>query len=626
MSYRRFSGESLALLTRQLAHKLDSSRGNPGLIETVDKFLAENGEKLWDKMGFSSNERPNRLFAVLQNPQLVRCKLLRQRYVRNIVSSTAHVTFLRTLYPLNRHTTIDLGQRNPWQTNYDEVNHQELALAYENLPKPRPFQMNSEDLERLLEHFTNFRNFIRPNLISKNANFGKLALVGVIIKKVNQMFETRRSYLNTLAMIVDDLKESGIPLTDEEKMLLIKLTFFRDHEGIMKKINRRLAELDSKSGKERFDRILARERHKFTEESYDQIVHQFESPSVAILNDFLRLATSWNNEDLIKKVLEDIKTPDYTTYRHLLFHYSLVLNLEMFFHYLSDYLQSQEVADTKIVNVIQMGLMKFGYEHYGLQIIEHMLTPNEDVYRQQSAKDRAKYNEYLLVYMNISKLMPISSFAVSADAATYKTIIDTYCLKRWYGTEEGAVPLTFSGLLKVVKAMESGGILLNTQMYGAIFGRFLQPRTSAVLGPLSADDWDLTALNYMVGKLISAHDSVYTISDDSNVRRNLHQLQLAPELEHFMNRLLPGGPLVTGQPQASSLKLSAHLVSSITSAFFQFPLAPAQSKEIIAMKTQLDYDIEALRAKQSSLRSAQLDSIYYCRKTYLLRLLECTLV
>lgn len=615
----------MALLTRQLKRKLDSTQENPGLIATVDKFLAENGEKLWDKMGFGTNERPARLFSVLKNPQLVHYKLLRQKNVGNVASSPAHVTFLRALYPLNRQTTIDLGQRNPWQTNYDEVNHQDLALAYENLPKPRPLQMNSEDLERLLEHFTNFRNFIRPNLISKNADFGKMTLVGVIIKKVNQMFETRRRYVNTLAMIVDDLKECKIPLTDEEKMLLIKLTFFRDHEGIIKKITRRLNELDSKSGKERFDRILAREQHEFTEESYKQIVHQFESPTIAILNDFLRLATSWNNENLIKIVLEDIKTPDYTTYRHLLFHYSLVLNPEMFFHYLNEYLQSQEVADTKIVNVIQMGLMKFGYEHYGLQIIEHLLKPSDKVYKQQSASDRAIYNEYLLVYLNISKLMPISSFAVSADGATYKTIVDTYCLKRWYATEEGAVPLTFSGLLKVVESMESIGMLLNTQMYGAIFGRFLQPRTSADLGLLPADDWDLAALNYMVGKLISAHDSVYTISDDSNVRRNLHRLQLAPELEHFMNRLLPGGALVTGQPPASSLKLSAHLVSTITSAYLQFPLAPSQSKEIIEMKNQLDYDIEALRAQQSSLRSAQLDSIYYCRKTYLLRLLECTL-
>lgn len=655
---RRFSTDTVALVTRKLLQKIDKTKGNPGLIETVDGFLAENDEKLWEILGFASKTRPGRLFSVLRDSNMAQVKFLRQKPARNVPSSPAHLNFLRALYPLNRQSASDLGLRNPNKPNYDEVNHLKLALAYENLPKPRPLQMNTEDLERLLAQFTSFRNFLRPNLISKLFDFSQVSQVGVIIKKSRQMFEIRRNYVSALTMIIDDLKESGIPLTNKEKMVLIELMFFRDHEGILKKIARRLDELGSNSGKEHFDLILAKEQNKFTEQTYEQLVQQFEPLSTSTLNLFLRSATSWNDETLIKRVVLDIKSPNYTTYRHLLFHYSLVLDSKQFFYYLEEYLKSDEVVDTKMVNVIQLGYLKLGYEFFGLQIIRHLLTPKSDIYRQLLAQDRAKYNDYLLVYLNIRELMPIPPFEVSADATTFKSIIDTFCLKRAYRDDMGQeVPLTFSGLLGVVDMMESSGIPLNSQMYGAIFSRFLQPedpflgRDSDTVDPFSravgpahgpvSDPaaWDLAGLNYFVGRLLYAHDTLYTLSDDSNVKRNLHRLQLAPELEHFINHMLPAGPL-TGvaptpvppgpteirPPPGANVKLSGQLVATITAAYLQQPISAVQSKEIIAMKTQLDYDIETLRTQQSPLRSPQLDSIYYCRKTYLLRLLECTLV
>lgn len=554
------------------------------------------------------------LGSALMDQNRLRSYLLKKEHMRPPTSSYNH--FLRTLYSRKEELPSSVLENTQ---KYGKVNHEDLYSAYEMLPQPRPLHIQPQHLEDFVSLFMERRNFVKTNSLS-----GSMLLRSPksILRAYKGQVLARKRYTYMVRHVLNDIKESGLPLSASELNKLLQMAFFRDRPDILQAVNSAYSLIDQDT-QEGYEDLFRQNPFNWT--IYQQILALMEHVEIGTLNVLLFHASRHAQEDVLRDILQktgfeelqenvtQIVPADRETYCILLEHYTESGLLSEF----TGVVERIKDLDIKTINLVISGLVKFKVVSLAEELaflVASEEPENVHEYKNLSWEDRRSHQQLLQLYDRIGAIVrEMPPFRVVADLGTFRPFIQHYC--------RDPQPGSFGKVTKLMDAMEYYSLPLGTQTFKSLLAAFLHQKS-----------WTMDDLNYTTTRLLSVHDSLYGIRQDTVLRDKMDRLSLLPEVAAFLNEHLeeakPSGvPIEKG----NFLKLDDYLMESVYQAY----LAKIEDEYRGAGRVEMLHYVESQRAEmfeevkryrgrvyaQSEASVTANDAVTYVKKAYLIELL-----
>ena len=192
--------------------------------------------------------------------------------------------FLKALYPHRNRGSLSLISPEEDTSNfgsnaikYELVNHNLVYRYYCELPHPAPSYMKPNHLDHFLSRFFYRRDFIKPNSFS--SSYARSA--SVMYSTYNEMLEQRAEHVAMCTKILNDMKESELPLSIQEQNHFIFMSFFKDRADIIEKVENSVKQLAETEGQ---DSCPLPDDNKFDWNIYQLIKHQYTDEATKLNN------------------------------------------------------------------------------------------------------------------------------------------------------------------------------------------------------------------------------------------------------------------------------------------------------------------------------------------------------
>lgn len=566
--------------------KLQQSNTSSHLIDTVDSLIEKYQNELVSKLGVNgikSNKFNDLWLNLTNNPtdlntRLKRNEILEKSHLES--PKIAYNNFLKTLYPTGSasgllHTKSEEKSFSFISQNkqFKQINHFNVFKTYCELPQPRPLHIKPEHLNDLLDKFLTVRNFIKPNALS--SSFDKPS--HIIISTYNQMLKKRLKYIEMCSTILHDIREVSIPLTETEQNRILFLTFFKDKEAILRKVNDAI--------NDEIELQPLEQTNKFNMKIFNLIINSYNDSKILIdtYNILLFHAIRHNQTEVISRILEDINLQhifeDKDTHKmeSIANHETFIILLDYFssdstlklklgsgpFEKTLDYFTSSKLSiDARVINSVIKGLISMKQvdlaEMYISEVVNNTDFSDEEdrihVYKRLTGEDKLIYDNYVNAIESLKLLINDADFSykVTINEGIFRALLSHYCSK-----ESG--PDSLDKTFYLLSTMEEKYRLpITTRCFSMIFDKFIYENQ------YHNSRWNLESLVEVTTKLIRCHDQYYGINEDSKFIKKLGGLNLYPQLNKFVEDLLESNKAFNiPNKRANLLKLSDSLINKI---------------------------------------------------------------
>ena len=180
----------------------------------------------------------------------------------------------------------------------------------------------------------------------------------------NEMLEQEQKHVGMCRKILNDMKESELPLSIQEQNHFLFMSFFKDREILSRKVQNSVKQLAETDGQ---DSYPLPDNNKFDWNIYQLIKHQFKDETsklnIGTYNTLLFIAMRPNRHDVVTDILQDLGLKDILNHeKHIMNEMNTTPNRETL-ELLLDYFSSQAykemsenqnsiLAFSKIVNYL----------------------------------------------------------------------------------------------------------------------------------------------------------------------------------------------------------------------------------------------------------------------------------
>ncbi|KAI5965506.1 hypothetical protein KGF57_000772 [Candida theae] len=414
----------------------------------------------------------------------------------DMLYTTEYNNFIKELYPVNNEPFS--SKFAPFAvrhcaTKYNNINHERAFKRYMELPKPAPSFLPPTVLQTFIKryvlsqrHFAN-RNVLEGCLLRGDTNG--------LLSAIRNENARRKDYLDRCQSILNDVKQAGFELTQQEQVRMIYLSYFKDRNDVVN-----VAGTDKGFGYK-----------KFTFDDYQSLLSTF-GDRRDLLGVLLFLATRHDQLDVICDILpkvglgsiigvEDkghLKLTDISLIN--LFRYFNTFNERPeFMQYLANTiakLNEIPVITTEIVDNLIIVLAD-------LDLIKHAEILFETAYFSAgpSEGDDPVLTEWRYIYTKLKTVTNDKSvfYNLSPSHLSFSSLFHAYCLKG-----------SFEKVKQLMYVMDNLTTLsMSTKMYFAVFKGFL-----------NRSDWKIDDLQYILNSLLNQIDTIKD-NDDLNSSRLL---------------------------------------------------------------------------------------------------------
>ncbi|KAL6449443.1 hypothetical protein SBY92_004355 [Candida maltosa Xu316] len=311
------------------------------------------------------------------------------------------------------------------------------------------------------------------------------------------------------AKVINDIKAANLPITQQEQIRLIYLSFYKDRQDLLHHLNH--DELNYPG-------------FKWTD--YQTILDSFGGDQRRdILGVLLFLATRHDQFDIIEDILskanlgyvinksgnEEMKLVDISLI-HLVSYFTQYINRPGYDGYLMRTVElltrNTRVITTDIVNIVIKALLDLGYLDDAKKLFEYAFFPQNNnnnqrseemdglenvTYKNMTPEDRIINKEWLFIYTKLKTLTKDKDviFKLIPTENSFLGFINEYCRKG----------VDFTHVKQMIYIMDNLAMFpLSTRIYSAIFTGFMNRETP----------WSLDDLVWIITRLVNdidAHDS-----------------------------------------------------------------------------------------------------------------------
>lgn len=492
------------------------------------------------------------------------------------LNPTKRQQFIKELYP-SASTPINLGRTRPrrvidWTsrlTKYGKVDHQRLYHAYRDLGELPLLQLSNADLEKLLQEFLfGLRSFKKPNAIL--TSFVRDKSKPLVARAFHEMIGSRKSHLNMVMRITNDMKDAGIQLLNKERCAVLYMTLYRDNHTIVNSIEGAHASYG--------DLLI---------ESYNMIIDKFgetSRTSTDMLNTLLFHAISRDSHEIIRDILYKfgldgdaggIKRPNLETFKLLIGYFGKKKMKNSLFHVMDIISSGKYILDISVINKCISALVTCGEIEDAEMALSQMfpqaitslamdqVARNQSetiMYKQLSFQDRRLYKALFQIYLNLGEILGVSEpFAIHPTINTFKPLIRHYC-------ENPAQKGSLHKLHRLLTIMtDTYKLPIDTHTYQAAFSWHVRSESAP-----SSLEWEVLLL--LTSRLIIDHDNLYNITQDTSyleMARLGTDTNVAESLQHFLNTNAASHSTPVKAPTwtGNFVKLSDSMMESIYDAY-----------------------------------------------------------
>lgn len=439
-------------------------------IEPIDDQY-ELKQRIWDKLKLRRTD---------QDPVLVK----RMKYKpSDVLYTKEYNNFIKEIYPVNddpfQSATAPLDLKHN-ATKYQGINHEHAFKRYLDLPKPAPQFLPPSILQTFINKYVlRYRQFANRNVLEGCMLRDDTNGLSSAIRKENSR---RYEYLNLCQFILNDLKQVGFELTQQEQVRMIYLSYFKDRKDIISQLGE--------------DKDLGYSRFTFAE--YDLILATF-GDRRDLLGVLLLLAIRHDQFDIISDILpkvglggiigvenkSDLKVIDISLI-NLLGYFNTFIDRPEYIQYLANTIEVLNQIPV-ITNEIVDGLIKVLTD---LDLIKHAEILFETAYFQPAYtnEDSEILTEWRYIYTKLKGMTQNESvfYKLSPNHYSFLTLFQGYCRGQ-----------SFDKIRHLMHVMDNlTKQKMSTKMYFDIFKSFK-----------NRNDWPLKDLNFILTRLINEIDS-----------------------------------------------------------------------------------------------------------------------
>lgn len=594
--------------------------------------------------------------------------------------------FLKALYPHRNRGSLDLISPRDNTSNftnnaikYQLINHNLVYRYYCELPHPAPSYMKPNHLDDFLSRFLYRRDFIKPNLFSTSYTRSANVMYGAF----NDMLESRSEHVSMCTKILNDMRESGLPLSVQEQNQFIFMSFFKDRPDIIEKVENFIEELKETDDQNLYP--LPHDNH-FDWNIYQLIKQQFKTETTKLnidtYNTLLFIAIRHNRHDVVADILKNLGFDDILNHeKHIMNEQSVGANretLELLLDYLSskafreltgnqnsisafskavNYLANSKhiTLDVRTINKVTKCLTAMKnieeaeflvsklfidplFEDTEKALLEKS-SPELNLYKALTADDKQLYKRLLRLYDNLKQILSLQNihnvepYKLMPNEGSFRPLIYSYC-------SPNNDKNSFQKSIYMLNVLENQyGLPITTRIFYAMFSKFIEINKS---NSYNSSDWNLEALNHITIKLINAHDEYNGFNQDSIMINKLDKLVLPAQLKSFVSKTLDGKKHGhTPKGRGNFAKLSDSMIHQICRAYVSVlnndrNLTLSQRKEftgtIELLRKDLLNDIKSIRDSHPSSMYKGIprqkvfinDEISYLKKGFLIDLIDLT--
>ncbi|CCG20923.1 hypothetical protein CORT_0A05350 [Candida orthopsilosis Co 90-125] len=488
---------------------------------TDDQY--ELKQRIWDKLKIRRTD---------QDPVLLKRMEFKPS---DILYTREYNNFIKVLYPADddpfqsKFTPFDLKHT---ATKYQNINHEHAFKRYSDLPKPAPQFLPPSILQIFIKkyvlkqrYFAN-RNILEGCLLRGDAN-------GLSNAMRNE--NTRREeYRNSCQSVLNDLKQAGLELTQQEQVRMIYLTYFKDRHDIVSLVGD--------------DKDLGYKR--FTFEEYESILKTF-GDRRDLLGVLLFLATRHDRFDIICDILpkvglgsilgvenkNNLKLIDISLI-NLLGYFHTFIDRKGYIKYLANTIEELNQIPV-ITNEIVDGLIKVLTD---LELVKHAEILFETAYFQTPPNNEEDeiLAEWRYIYTKLKATTQDKSvfYKLSPNHLSFLTLFQGYCRKQ-----------SFDKIKQLMYVMDNlTNQKMSTKMYFEIFK-----------GLKNRSNWTIDDLRFTLSRLLNQIDA----NKDNN---DLNSLRILSGMGYLDSAALQGiwvGDYCARDASDTSLRLSNLLLDCI---------------------------------------------------------------
>ncbi|KAI5969273.1 hypothetical protein CANMA_001720 [Candida margitis] len=466
-------------------------------VELIEKYRVQHTDdqyelkqRVWDKLKLRRTD---------EDPALLKRS---DSKPSDISYTKEYNNFVKELYPVedqpfsSRFSPLDLSNV---AKKYQDINHDHTFKRYLDLPKPAPQFLPPSILQTFIKkyvltqkHFAN-RNVIEGCLLRGDTNG--------LSKALRNENSRRQDYRNSCQSILNDLKQAGFELTQQEQVRMIYLSYFKDRHDIVSCVG---SEPD-----------LGYKR--FTFEEYESILKSF-GDRRDLLGVLLFLATRHDRFDVISDILpkaglgeiigvgdkSDLKLIDLSLI-NLLSYFSTFIDRPGYIQYLANTIDKVNQIPV-ITNEIVDGLIKILID---LDLIKHSEILFETAYFPSGSnnEDNEVFPEWRYIYTKLKSITLDTSvfYNLSPNHLSFLNLLQGYCHKQ-----------SFDKVKQLIYVMDNlTNQKMSTKMYFDIFK-----------GLHSRSDWNIDNLTFTLIRLLNEIDS-------NRGNDDLHSLRSLSVTGHF---------------------------------------------------------------------------------------------
>lgn len=585
--------------------------------------------------------------------------------------------FIKALYPQKKKGSLGLTLAEHEYSSfvgnaikYELINHDLVYRCYCELPHPATSYMKPNHLDDFLSRFLYRRDFIKPNKLS--SSYTRSA--DVTYSTYNEMIQHRNEHISMCTKILNDMKESELPLTVKEQNQFIFMSFYRDRADVMEKVTaaiKELAEIDDQNT------YTLNDKNNFDLNIYRLIKAQLESDqnslTIETYNTLLFVSMRHEQHGVIKEILKDIglqnlvnvtnqsieettTTANRETIELLLDYFSSPAfrnisdnDLSAFLNTINYLTNSKKIVpDIRTINKITKGLANMKHIEEAEFLVSNLFidpllkesgntlldTTNSvlSIYKGLTPDDKNLYKKFLQLYENLSDILSQLKlenlpYKLIPNEGSFRPLIYSYC-------SPNNDPASFQKSMYMMSVIEDQGLPITTRIFHALFSKFIEfnkHRTS------DTSNWNLEELNHVTLKLIDAYDKTSNLRQDILMKNKVEELLVSAQLKSFVNNNLNNkGIGYIPNERGRFVKLSDSIIHQVCRAYFTVlnndpSLTLSQKKEYIGnidlLRQDVLNDIKRIRASEIRDQKQMVfinEEINYIKKGFLIDLIDET--
>ena len=447
---------------------------------TEDQY--ELKQRIWDKVKLRRTD---------EDPALLKRMTLKPS---DILYTKQYNNFIKELYPTNdepflsKFAPFDLKYT---ATKYRSINHERIFKRYSDLPKPAPLFLPPPILQTFIKRYIlTQKHFANRNVLEGCFLRGDTNGLSNALRNENAR---RQEYRNLCQSILNDLKQAGLELTEQEQVRMIYLSYFKDRHDITAFVG-----TDQELG-----------YRSFTFEEYKLLLDTF-GIRRDLLGVLLFLATRHNQFDIICDILPKVglgsiigventnylKLTDISLI-NLLGYFHTFINRPQYIQYLDNTIDEMNQIPV-ITNEIVDSLIKVLTD---LELVKHAEILFETAYFQSDSSDRDEevLTEWRYIYTKLKVATGDKSvfYKLSPNHLSFSTLFQGYCRSG-----------SFDKIQQLMHVMDNlTNQKMSTKMYFVILKGFL-----------TRSDWNIDNLQFILTRMLNELDSNKDNDDLNSLR------------------------------------------------------------------------------------------------------------